>query len=237
MSGNSNSRIYETQRALTLDGVICLVDALDADRLLRLRPSNEWSQVQSADVLLLSKPDLAGEQELQAFDAIAAAQYPAKRYVGSCRDGDLPPAALQSFERAPAFTPLRDSAATIASRSQDFSILGQAGRETYLQQLGLRAVSWVLPRELVFSRVVIEPRLNWLMQVHSGWLRRMKAVFRTGPGPSWLVQSHGRGLSEEDSAYRRDSRIEIVLTAAPEQAFLDVWRGLLPDAATPWPPP
>jgi hypothetical protein len=58
-------------------------------------------------------------------------------------------------------------------------------------------------------------------------------VFRTGLGPSWLVQSHGRGLSGEDSAFRRDSRIEILLTAEPTAQLLDTWRGLLRDAANP----
>ena len=47
---------YETQRALVLDSVICLVDALDAARISRSRAASEWSQIQSADVLLLSKP-------------------------------------------------------------------------------------------------------------------------------------------------------------------------------------
>src|ERR1700736_5255281 len=59
--------IYETQQALRLDSVICLVDALDAARLVHARPPVEWSQIQSADVLLLSKPDLAAEPDRQAF--------------------------------------------------------------------------------------------------------------------------------------------------------------------------
>jgi G3E family GTPase len=224
--------IYEAQQALHLDSVICLVDALDADRIVRTRSPTEWSQIQSADVLLLSKPDLAGEPERRAFDDIAAAQYPAKRFVGSCRHGELPPEALQKFERPAAFTLLRDLGKTIA-HSTELAIAGLVGRETQIQQLGLWAVNWILPRELIFSRVVIEPRLTWLLEAYSGWLQRLKAVFRTGPGPSWLVQSHGRGLSGEDSAYRRDSRIEIVLSSAPTPEFLEAWRSLLRDAANP----
>lgn len=222
--------VYETQRALHLDSVVCLVDPLDADRILHTRSSSEWSQIQSADVLLLSKPDLAGNSERQAFDEIAAAQYPLKRYLGSCRHGELPPEALERFERPVGFSLLRDAGAT-TSQSAPFAIGGLLGQESQLQQLGLWAVSWTLPRELSFARVVIEPRLAWLLEAHAGWLRRVKAVFRTGPGPSWLVQSHGRGLSGEDSAYRRDSRIEIVLTSAPSPEFLDEWRSLLRDAA------
>ena len=88
----------------------------------------------------------------------------------------------------------------------------------------------MLPSELVFARVTLEPRLHWLLETYQGWIRRMKAVFRTGRGPSWLVQSHGRGMSGEDSAFRRDSRLEIVLTAAPTEEFLNEWRRLLRDA-------
>jgi G3E family GTPase len=49
--------LYETQQALQLDSVICLVDPQDAHRILDKRPPIEWSQIQSADALLLSKPD------------------------------------------------------------------------------------------------------------------------------------------------------------------------------------
>jgi G3E family GTPase len=219
---------YEAQQALILDGVICLVDALDAGRILRSRQAGEWSQIQSADVLLLSKPDLAGEPERQAFDAIAADQYPLKRYLGTCLQGELPPESLQRFTRAAGFSLVRSSAAA-SSQSAEFAVGGLAGSETQVQQLGWWAINWVLPRELVFSRVVIEPRLNWLLEAYPGRCR-LKAVFRTGPGPSWLIQSHGRGLSQEDSAYRRDSRIEIVLSAAPSADFLEQWRALLRDA-------
>jgi G3E family GTPase len=222
--------VYEAQRALRLDSVICLVDALDATRILATRSPAEWSQIQSADVLLLSKPDLAEETERRAFEEISAAQFPAKRHLGTCRNGELPPEALGKFERPVGFTLLREAVAAAPPASSPFDIGGLVGEETRLQQLGLWAVSWVLPQQLVFSRVVIEPRLRWILEAYGGWLRRMKGVFRTGPGPSWLVQSHGRGLAEEDSAYRRDSRIEIVLSAEPTPEFLEVWRGLLRDA-------
>ncbi|HEY3654996.1 MAG TPA: GTP-binding protein [Steroidobacteraceae bacterium] len=220
----------EAQRALTLDSVICLVDALDASRILQARGANEWSQIQCADVLLMSKSDLAGESEQQSFAEIAAAQYPAKRYLGSCSGGELPPEATMRYSRSPGFSLVRENAAS-PPITQEFSLAGLAGSETQLNQLGLWAVSWTLPRQLIFSRVVIEPRLNWLLDAYHAWLRRFKAVLRTGPGPSWLIQSHGRGLSGEDSAYRRDSRVEIVLDAKPTEEFLNAWRDMLRDAA------
>ncbi len=223
--------VYETQRALTLESVICLVDPLDAVRIEATRPQNEWSQIQSADVLLMSKPDLADPPQRAAFEAIVAAQYPCKGYVGSCSQGDLPSAALRAYARTSEFSLVRRADGVTEPRTIEFPVAGLLGSETRLGQLGFWAVSWVLPREVTFSRSVLEPRLTWLVDAYRTLLRRCKAVFRTGPGPSWQIQSHGHGLACEDSAYRRDSRVEIVLTSDPTEAFLDHWRALWRDAA------
>jgi len=225
--------LYEVQKVLQLDGVICLVDPQDVGRILDKRPPVEWSQIQSADALLLSKPDLANDRERQDFARIAAEQYPQKLYLGTCSHGQLPPEALLEFERAPRFSLVPKSAAVAAPLSSAFEISGCSGTETQLQALGFWAVQWMLPRELVFARAIIEPRLDWLLAADHGWLKRMKGVFRTGLGPSWLVQAHGGRLAGEDSAFRRDSRIEIVLSAAPTHEYLELWRGLLRDAANP----
>jgi G3E family GTPase len=222
---------YEAQRALTLDSVVCLVDAQDSTRILRQRDSNEWAQIQAADVLLMSKPDLAGPAEMRAFEEIAAAQYPPKRHVGVCGHGELPAAALQPHARTPRFSVVRDAGDTAAPQTVPFAVRGRQGSESREYHLGLWAVSWLLPRDLTFSRVVLEPRLAWMIEASHGVLRRFKGVFRTGPGPSWLVQSHGRGISGEASAYRRDSRVEVVLAAQPTEEFLDDVRRLLRDAA------
>jgi len=225
--------IYESQKALELDSIVCLVDSQDADRISTKRPASEWSQIQSADALLLSKPDLAHPAQRQAFENIAAAQYPLKSYLGTCSHGELPEEALRKFQRAPRFSLIPKSEAAASPVSSAFDISGLTGTETQLQALGFWAVQWMLPRELVFSRATLEPRLNWLLETDHGWLRRMKGVFRTGLGPSWLVQAHGGRLAGEDSAFRRDSRIEIVLTAAPTSELLGTWRSLLRDAANP----
>ena len=222
--------IYERQGALSLDSITCLVDPIDAQRILNARPANEWSQIQSADVLLLSKPDLADDAQRAAFDAIAAAQFPIKRHVGTCRDGALPEEALQRHERGATFS-LLEHRGPVSSTTTAFDIGGLAASESLSRQLGSCAVQWRLPGELSFARTVLEPQMRWQLEAYQGFLRRMKGVFRTGPGPSWLVQSTAHGLSAEDSAYRRDSRLELVLGAPPTQEFLHGWRGVLRDAA------
>ena len=225
--------LYESQKALELTSIICLVDPQDAGRILAKRPPNEWSQIQSADALLLSKPDLASDAERQDFERIAAEQYPEKSYLGSCSHGELPAEALRSFERTPRFSPAAPPETVAAPASTGFDLNGLAAIETQMQALGHWAVQWQLPPELEFARSILEPRLTWLLESGHGWLRRMKGVFRTGVGPSWLVQSLRGQLLQEDSAYRRDSRIEIVLSAAPTPEYLESWRSLLRDAVNP----
>jgi G3E family GTPase len=222
---------YENQGALRLNSVICLVDALDAAQLAVRREGNEWSQIQAADVLLLSKPDLADDAAHAAFASIVAAQYPAKACVASCSHGALPDEALQAYTRAPAFSLVDHQAAATPPMAEEFSIAGSIGRESRVAALGVTAVSWILPQNLVFSRSVLQPRLEWLLEAERGTLRRVKGVMRTGPGPSWVFQSHGRGLAYEDSGYRRDSRLEILVGNAPTVTLLDAWRDMLRSAA------
>jgi G3E family GTPase len=224
--------IYERQGVLNLDSVTCLIDPIDAQPIFYGRPANEWSQIQSADVLLLSKPDLADGAQRTAFDDIAAAQFPAKRYLGTCSNGALPEEALQRYERGAVFS-LTGDRSPVASAMTPFDIGDLKGMEAQSQQLGLWAVQWQLPSELTFARTVLEPQMRWQVEAYQGFLRRMKGVFRTGPGPSWLVQGTAHGLIAEDSAYRRDSRLELVLSAEPTHEFLDGWRALLRDAANP----
>ena len=225
--------LYESQKALELHSVICLVDPQDAARILAGRPANEWSQIQSADALLMSKPDLADEAQRADFQRIAAEQYPQKSYLGTCSHGEMPEQALRKFQRSARFSLVSKTEAAAEPQSTAFDISGLRAIETQMQSLGLWAVQWMLPRELTFSRAVLEPRLNWLLETSHGWLRRMKGVFRTGLGPSWLIQANGGSLTGEDSAFRRDSRLEVVLSAAPTPEFLESWRGVLRDAANP----
>src|SRR5258708_35441943 len=158
--------LYESQKALELDSVICLVDPQDAGRILDKRPANEWSQIQSADALLLSKPDLARDRERRDFERIAAEQYPQKAFIGTCSHGELPQEALSKFEHAPRFSLFLKPDFVRAPGSSSVDLAGFTGVETTAQALGFWAVQWMLPRELVFSRSAIEPRLVWLLEAH-----------------------------------------------------------------------
>ncbi len=100
---------HEARGHLQLGGILCLVDGLRAERLwaemeaARLavaegaaalpERSTERDQFEVADVLVLSKADLATPAQRAAFAALAAASDPPKRWVGEMVDGQLPEAA------------------------------------------------------------------------------------------------------------------------------------------------
>ena len=115
---------YEAQRSLSLDSIVCLIDPIDAIRIAAARDTTEWSQIQCADVLLLSKPDLADAAATQAFETIVDEQYPRKRFVGICSRGELPAEALQAYTRPPAFSLLREIPTAATPIPAAFAIAG-----------------------------------------------------------------------------------------------------------------
>jgi len=73
----------------------------------------------------------------QAFHAIAAEQYPAKRYVGVCNGGDLRRRRLLSYSRAAGFFVSYEHQDASPPIVMEFSVAGLAGSETHTNQLGL----------------------------------------------------------------------------------------------------
>jgi hypothetical protein len=146
----------------------------------------------------------------------------------------LPEQALAAGTRAPVFSLVVEEfqGSAPAPDTRDFPVGEHLGLETEVTRLGFTAISWILPPALWFSRAACEPRLEWLLEAYGGTLRRVKGVLRTGPGPAWTFQSHGRGLVYGDSGYRRDSRLEIVVTTAPTADLLAGWRSMLRAAGT-----
>jgi G3E family GTPase len=91
---------HEAQGRLRLAGIVALVDP----RQLRdggLAPGSEaLAQVEVADSLALSKPDLASDDDRARFEALVARLFPAKAWSGALVDGVIPPEAFEPARRA-----------------------------------------------------------------------------------------------------------------------------------------
>ena len=209
---------HEARGHLRLAGILCLLDGLRAERLWAEwqatlaaethggplpERSIERDQFEVADVVVLSKADLATPEQRAAFAALAAAAYPAKRWVGEMTHGELPAAALaprEAAQRSPVYLPARPASHAAASHEH-----GGRDEATALQwpglvegevvrritrRLGRVGVSWVFPASCVFARL---PLLRFLelhpvQAVAAPVLSGAAADGAANPAPAPLVE-------------------------------------------------
>jgi G3E family GTPase len=231
-------RLFERGGAIHLASTIALLDAqqqLDWSQLDELARA----QVDAADVLLLSKAELADATRRQSFLRWARDLFPRKRLVDVCERGVLPPAALAPPQAAFSFEVV--SRSLIHQQAHQLSVLhSAAGHEPAAQftsrQLTLansvvqaravhllnrHACGWIIPSAVLFDL----SRLQHLMSDASGCWRgvdRLKAVLRTGIEQCHLLQRWGNQHSINLCNWSQDSRIEVQL-AEGEEIDWTVW--------------
>lgn len=210
---------HASRGAVALESIVCLVDPA---RLGEMAPGAGVArdQAEVADVLVLSKADLATDAQRAAFRAWAAEFYPPKRWVGECAAGELPREALSPvLPRAP-FAVLPPRPATHA-REHDahthadgtdapaVALPALAAERRVVRHLDREAAAWTFERRTGFSRPALARAL-----AASPLLRdvdRLKGVLRTGPEHWALVQVANGVPSFADSSWRRDGRVEVLL--------------------------
>lgn len=228
---------HASRGAIALESIVCLVDPA---RVPEIGPDAGVArdQAEVADVLVLSKADLATDAQRAAFREWAQAFYPPKRWVGECAAGELPREALAPpLARAPfAVLPPRP-----AAHAAEHATHGRAGGADAVQALdelagerrtvhhvGRAASGWTFDRRTGFSRPALARAL-----AESPLLRdveRLKGVLRTGPEHWALVQVANGAIAFAESSWRRDSRVEVLLregAAADWAAWDALWAGTL----------
>lgn len=205
-------------KALTVESVICLVDPrqLDDPRILNAPAFRD--QVGLADILVANKTDLATQEQLSAFFAFSATLYPPKRHIAQTRYGQLdlawlsrggdkgvaalaPRGGRHSTQRITASVLLPPSF-TEASRWE--------GRDGATATAG-----WLFPPHVRFRRAQVEALLSRVAREDFPGLTgliRLKAVLRIDR--EWVAVNWARGdIAMTPVAYRRDSRLELVVQA------------------------
>jgi G3E family GTPase len=180
----------------------------------------ERDQLDAADVLLLSKSDIATEDERKRFYEEAQACFPPKRLIGTSAEALLtpeslaPPKAIYAFamrERPKSHRDAHLHSMNIQERS--IKLGSTTASATVHKGLDREACGWTLPRELVFNRVQLHESLlhdhgQLLSQVD-----RLKAVLRTGIEHWTLFNVSPGGVMTDPCGWRQDSRIEVQLKA------------------------
>jgi G3E family GTPase len=180
---------------LEIRPVVCLVDPARFVNTRAMELPVYRDQVESAQVLVANRCDLAGSETLGAFHEAASLLFPPKMAVYATSFGKLPPEVLEM----PAVRP----AATIPDPTRDASDFKEAG--------------WTWPPEKVFC----ESRLSGLFRNAAGsetHIERAKGVFHTDRG--WLLlEIAGGEFHRRPTQYRAMSRCQFIAEARHQADF------------------
>lgn len=180
-------------------------------------------QVHLADVLIANKSDLASEDDLAGFRDWAAALFPPKLVIVEAKMGEIDGTLLDlkaNDERLPLFPHLHDHAETQPAPDIGTSQPGRPVRAVNAGN-GYQGCGWVFAPEDIFEQDALVDYLGPPGPNDLNNVERLKGVFRLGT--EWILIDRTQGeISVTPIAYRRDSRLEIIL---PESEAVD-WNGI-----------
>ncbi|MFK8001019.1 MAG: GTP-binding protein [Polyangiales bacterium] len=216
------------REAVELRSIVCALDLRRFDD--ELRQDVVKDQVEAADVLLGSRPDLASDEQRASFREWAGALFPAKRVIGEVENGLMPLSLLDVVKGRASVAPRgghrhgtdhsehpgvdhgHESSHRAHTEAEDTvcdastPILRRAHHSSVTATIG-----WVCWCELVFDAEQIALWLRSLARLPGA--RRTKAVFHTNDG--WWSFNFTDGDGDvQPSSYRRDSRVEVVIDMA-----------------------
>jgi G3E family GTPase len=182
-------------------------------------------QVDSGDVLVVNRCDLASEEEILRVEEFARALAPPKLRIVRATHGVLPDEIWDLERQTPAAAPALLEANASPIHLHRNSLEGYVGRGV------------AHPPERIFDADRLLRRLEELRdgKITRGRIARAKGIFHTTAG--WRVHEIAGGrLSTQPTSWRRDSRVDVILknpeTGEGEGDFFE-WERALADALVP----
>jgi G3E family GTPase len=191
-----------------LQPVLVLVDPAQLGRAVESEAAVVRAQLESADVVVANRCDLASERELHAARAQLDALWPEPLAIHWTDHGRIPDA-LWSWPEGRAALPRS------RAHARDHS---DHAHDEHSVPAPQRAVSRVwLPSE-TFSRPRLLAAIERIKAGEGGVPAvRVKGVFRTQEG--WIrLELAGGHVHESASAFRRDSRVDLIFDAGADDA-------------------
>ena len=202
---------------------ICLLDpaTAEADR----QREEVADQIEAADVLLASRCDLANANQLEAFSAWTKTLFPQKQHVGFIEQGQLDLKWLDLVSDRHGAVPRTDyshgtdhhhhhdeateeSPASSVEEPPESDAAQPIVRRAHLSSV-TSTIGWICWRGLVFDTEQAARFLAKLTRLPGA--QRTKAVLRTEDG-WWGFNFTPSAREARPTAYRRDSRIEVILS-------------------------
>jgi G3E family GTPase len=177
-------------------------------------------QVDTGDVLVINRCDLASEEEILRVEEFARALVPAKLLVVRASHGVLPDA-VWDLEQQPA-----PSGTTLLGAPASHHLHGNPLE-------GHVAKGIAHPPERVYDADLLLAALEALRAgaLTKGRVARAKGLFHTTAG--WRVHEIAGGrLTTAETSWRRDSRVDVILKDPEEKDFFE-WERVLADSLVP----
>ncbi len=177
-------------------------------------------QVDTGDVLVINRCDLASEEEILRVEEFARALVPAKLLVVRASHGVLPDA-VWDLEQQPA-----PSGTTLLGAPASHHLHGNP-----LEGHVAKGIAY--PPERVYDADLLLAALEALRAgaLTKGRVARAKGLFHTTAG--WRVHEIAGGrLTTAETSWRRDSRVDVILKDPEEKDFFE-WERVLADSLVP----
>lgn len=193
---------------LEIKATICLVDPRRwADENVRSHETFQ-DQINLADVLVVNKSDLVGEELAEKFKIWAENLFPPKLLIESVSNGEINVEWLdiEPFQGRKATFPQAHTHEHHHHNEEEIVGVLEIGKpiKKLSKGLGMYSCGWIFSPEEIFSL----PKLRQFFSTLQG-VNRAKGVFRTGK--DWvLINAVDNEFSVQYIAYRRDSRIELI---------------------------
>jgi G3E family GTPase len=200
--------------------VITLVDAQQDVEALCRESALFRDQIETADVLILNRCDLASEEEILRVEEWAGALAPPKLRIVRAEHGVLPDE-IWDLER-----PSAPSGTALLAAQPPLHLHRDSSEGHVGKGIGY-------PPERVFDADRLLAALEALRDgtITRGRVARAKGLFHTTAG--WrLHEIAGGRLSTEETSWRRDSRVDVILKNPEERDFLE-WEETLGEALVP----
>lgn len=170
-------------------------------------------QIESADVVLMSKSELANELLHNKFETWARGLFPAKRFVGFSQRGAIPNEALAPDAAFSKFSIHQNThhdhqhSHQAEMNSREISISSHTAIARAHHYLNRHGCGWLIPDAVMFDLAAIEVAMKDKMRFINA--ERFKAALRTNIDRWHLVQRWNDQYEIREIAWRTDSRMEI----------------------------
>lgn len=218
----------ELKQHFRLESLMSVFDVSNTEVMQLKNMAILQSLLTMSDIIILNKSDLATTSQIENIKQFCDQLYPPKTAVLVSQNAQIPLKLIEhSHFQHSAFKPEKTSGHTGLSSQTSMPLkstlpfspskLPNLIERAYQQQLETQSIGWVFNSDTTFNWTKLQSLFESLMTStffsdhHKGVLRA-KGIFKVAETSRMLFQLSLSGTSRELIAYRKDSRLEVLIS-------------------------